>query len=454
MDDARPSMDRASPQYTRVAITLHWLIAALLLFEVGLGLRLEDLHGPAKFAAFQLHKSVGITILLLAALRLLWRFYRTPPAVGGAGWERPLARTVHLLFYALLFALPLTGWMTISASRIAVPTLLYGAIPWPDFPGFSGMAAATKSAWHETTEFIHVNLVTILYGLFGLHVAGALKHHLIDRDMEMARMAPGAKPGALTDPRLVAIGICAIIAASLGFRLLPMSGPAPANPIALVVPATPAASPTPPDRAALAGTAEPKLPPAVQETSALSTGVPGRPSGPPMANGPTSAGTASWAIGAGSSLTFHTTWSGAAIDGGFAKFSGDIRFSPDQLARSKVSIKIDTASLFSGDTQRDETLKSADWFAVGSHATASFTADRFEKTGRESYTARGTLALKGVTLPVTLPFRLTINGSKAVMRGTATVDRTAYKIGEGDYASTSEIPAEVSVTIVVKAIRS
>ena len=101
-------MTADSTRYSNTAIILHWLIAALLIFEVGLGLRMEDATGAAKFAAFQLHKSVGITILLLVAFRLVWRFKRRPPGLDASGWERLSAQVVHGLFYVLLFALPLS----------------------------------------------------------------------------------------------------------------------------------------------------------------------------------------------------------------------------------------------------------------------------------------------------------------------------------------------------------
>ena len=116
-------------------------------------------------------------------------------------------------------------------------------------------------------------------------------------------------------------------------------------------------------------------------------------------------------------------------------------------------MQINTGSLFSGDEQRDDTLKSADWFSVSNFAAAMFKARKFRATGAGHYVATGALSLKGVTLPLTLPFTLSIQGDKAVMRGSASIDRTAYKIGQGDYAGTSEIPAAVKVDVLVNAVR-
>lgn len=429
------SVQTAPARYSTVAMVLHWLIAALLIFEVGLGLRMEAASGSAKFAIFQLHKSVGITILLLVALRLVWRFYKTPPLVAARGWERVLANAVHALFYLLLFALPISGWIIVSTSKIVVPTLLYGAVPWPHFPGLEELAGEARTAWNAASEFVHVNLVNLLYLLFALHLAGALKHHFLDRDGDIARMVPGTRAGRWFDPRLIAIGIGVLGFAGLGFAWLPIGTTRPTAQ-ATVSPASSQAPSVAPVVAAPepAAAAEPEIAnaaEAVDEKMELST----------------------WTIGKGSSLRFRTSWSGEAISGGFNRFDGTIDFSPDVLEESRAEIRIETASVFSGDDQRDETLKSGEWFATGAHGTAIFRASRFRKTGANSYVVSGTLTLKGMTLPIALPFTLKFADDRATMQGTATVDRTAYKIGEGEYASTSEIPANVMVSVRINAIR-
>ena len=422
-------------RYSTVAIVLHWLIAALLIFEIGLGLNMEDAQGSARFAVFQLHKSVGITILLLVLLRIVWRFRRRPPPLTARGWERALALVVHGAFYALLLALPISGWIVVSASKIAVPTLLYGAIPWPHLPGFAAMAADAKEVWNDVGEFIHVNLVNLLYLLVALHVAGALKHHFIDRDGDMARMAPGMRTGSWSDPRLVIIAVASVGAAALGLGWYNAGAKdgetAVRPPVAAVVPVdVPSATPS-----AATPLAEASAEPEAEATDAAEQEV------------------SSWAIQGGSTLRFRTTWSGETVAGGFSKFSGDIAFSPDKLDDSAVTVTIDTSSVFSGDSERDETLKGTDFFAVSASRNAVFKAERFRKTGAERYVADGTLRMKGVTAPIFVPFSLKIVGDEATMRGSATIDRLAYKIGEGEFASTAEIPAAVAVDIVVRARR-
>ena len=415
-------------RYSAVAIVLHWAIAALLVFQVGLGFRMEGASGAAEFALFQLHKSIGITILLLVAVRLVWRLTRVPPPIHGKRWEKGLAHATHWTLYALMLLLPVSGWVIISTSRIVVPTLIFGAVPWPHLP--------VPKAWHDGAEFLHENLVWVLIGLFLLHVAGALKHHFVDRDGEIARMVPGVRAGAWGDPRMLAIAAGVVIAAGLGLRWLPVESTAPA-----VVAPEPAAEPEQlvPDPVP---SATPPVPGASPTPGATATAE--------FEKQPLSG----WRIAGSSTLKFHTTWSGAPIDGGFKQFDGDIRFSPDDLPGSRVAITVALASVYSGDDQRDETLRSQDWFAVGSFGTATFTATRFRHLGGHRYAATGTLRIKGTSLPSTVRFTLKIAGDRATVRGTATVNRSAYKIGEGDYESTADIPATVAVAIAVDATRA
>lgn len=122
-------------RYSYTAITLHWLIALLLAFQIALGWALEGNNSPELFARYQLHKSVGITILLLSFARLAARLFTSrPPASDGPAWTRALAGTVHWLFYLVMILGPITGWLLVSTARIQVPTLLYGIVPWPHLP--------------------------------------------------------------------------------------------------------------------------------------------------------------------------------------------------------------------------------------------------------------------------------------------------------------------------------
>ena len=181
--------------YSTVAILLHWLIAALLVWIVLLGWQAEDLKGPAKVAVLQLHKPLGITIMLLTLFRLAWRFISPPPPIGLhlKAWERHLARTAHVLFYVLLLIMPLTGWTSVSASALIqqYPINMFGLFHWPAIQPLFDLPPEVRHARHEQLETVH-GLVAkvIIYGLVPLHILGALKHQFLDRDNELARMIP------------------------------------------------------------------------------------------------------------------------------------------------------------------------------------------------------------------------------------------------------------------------
>jgi cytochrome b561 len=194
------------PRYSTGAIILHWLTAAALIFQIAFAGNLEGPLGPDKADAFQWHKSVGILVLALTLVRLIWRVTHPAPAQSAslASWERTLAKVTHWMFYGVLLLIPLTGWAAISASPLALPARLFGAIPFPDLP-------APDQAF-ELLGSVHHLLVFGLYGLLALHVAGALKHQLLPRDEAvLGRVAPGARHG-WKEPRL---WIIAAIAAAI-----------------------------------------------------------------------------------------------------------------------------------------------------------------------------------------------------------------------------------------------
>jgi len=420
-------------RYATVAILLHWLIAAAIILQVVLAGRMDGPKTPQVFAVTQLHKSIGITILLLSLARLGWRLLNPPPPLPAtlARWERTLSQVTHVGFYVIMIGMPLTGWIMVSTSRIAVPTLLFGVVPWPHIPGLAELAGDPRKLWHEIGEVGHGLIIKGFYVLIALHVAGALKHQLFSRDEPvLARMAPGARAGRWFEPRLlvIALGVVAVIAfGKLVQPPLPRSG-ALAPPAAAQAPAPAATLPEP----------APEPAPAVAADSAAA---------------PASADPARWAVAPGSEIDFETTWGGSKIQGRFDKWSADILFSPEALDRSRVKVSIDVASVNSGDPQRDQSLPSEDWFDAAANPKAVFSADRFEKTGADRYVAHGKLTLRGVTRPLSLPFRLQIDGDKARVRGVTTLDRTAFGVGQGEWKSTDQIPAKVTVSVDLKAKR-
>ncbi|OXE36654.1 MAG: cytochrome B [Phenylobacterium zucineum] len=431
MTDTAPPSTLRHPRYAPVAIVLHWVIAAGIIFQILLAWRMEDLKTPLGFALVQLHKSIGISILVLSLIRLGWRLANPPPPEpeGLKAWEVRLSKLVHLGFYVIMIGMPLTGWLLVSAARIEIPTLLFGVAPWPHVPGIAHLTETAKGVWRMIGGRGHGLLAFGAYGLIGLHVAGALKHQMFDAQTPILdRMAPGAKAGRWFDARLILIGLGGLAVAATAVFFQPKL-PAQAPPPAVVSD----------------DEADEPLAPASPKTAPFAPAIPLSVEAPP----PVVART--WVTSKDSSLGFALSWGGEPIAGRFDKFTADIVFGPGALKASRVKVVIDLASAVTGDPQRDQSLPTADWFDTATHPQAIFTAERFEKTGQGRFTAHGKLSLRGVTRPVDLPFRLRIEGDKAHMSGVTTIDRTVFGVGQGEWKATDQIPAEVKVSVQLTA---
>ncbi len=198
-----PASDASLRRYSTGAIALHWIIAALVFANIVIGLRFDGMHGLAKFSALQWHKSFGITVLLLTLGRLGWRLAHPAPPYPDdmPAWEKAAARATHWSFYALMLALPLTGWMMVSASPTNIPTVLYKVIPWPHIGPIHALPMATRKGLEGQLADIHDLLAWGAILLIVLHVAAALKHQFWDRDEVLWRMLPfkALKPPASKD---------------------------------------------------------------------------------------------------------------------------------------------------------------------------------------------------------------------------------------------------------------
>lgn len=172
----------------------HWAIAGLILVQVPIGVVMVNLpRRPNVIPIFTLHKSIGLTILTLAILRLAWRLFdRRPPRAPMPDWQDALARSTHVALYVLIFAVPLSGWLFDSASSLR-PLIWWGVLRMPSLTG--GPAPQLT----DLTEALHITLVWVLVGVAALHVAGALKHHFLDRDDTLRRMLPWTSPRRASD---------------------------------------------------------------------------------------------------------------------------------------------------------------------------------------------------------------------------------------------------------------
>lgn len=173
-----------TPRYTRTAQGLHWAIAIMLFGMVGVGFYMHDLPlSPRKLQLYSWHKWAGITVFLLVVVRLAWRATHTPPPLP-AGTSRVVGRAAHaahVSLYVLMFALPLSGWLMSSAKGFQ--TVWFGVLPLPDL-------LAKDPELGERLAELHETLALTLLALVVVHVAGALKHHFVDRDGLLGRMWP------------------------------------------------------------------------------------------------------------------------------------------------------------------------------------------------------------------------------------------------------------------------
>jgi cytochrome b561 len=176
------------------ARALHWIMAGLILFQLGLGLRMTEFTADlvTRFNLTQTHKSWGSVIFALALLRIAWRLAnRASPGLPATAprWQVHAARTSHAMIYLLMVALPLTGWIAAAASPtqdlLGIENMVFGTFALPD-PWVPGVKSVADSA-----ALAHRAAAMLLAALLALHVTAALKHHFVDRDDILARMTYG-----------------------------------------------------------------------------------------------------------------------------------------------------------------------------------------------------------------------------------------------------------------------
>jgi len=411
-------------RYSKSAMLLHWLLALCLAFQLALGWRLEDLKGLAQFNGYQLHKSVGITILLLSLLRLGIRLLRRiPDALVDRSWASALARAVHWGFYVVLIAGPLTGWLLVSTAKVYVPTRLFGLIPWPHLP--------LPRAVHEPAEAVHSGLAIFALVLFGLHVLGALRHQFIKREQLLPRIMP-TRHGTMS---MAGAAFAVVLALLLLFA---------ASSLGWFMPFGRAAQPAPMQMSTVPKVVSPPPAPPPADPSDVASNI---------ADAATPATASAWKIRPGGSLGFAAQWNGQPINGSFTRWDADIRFAPGALEDSMIDVRIDLASVDTADGQRDENLRGADFFDVASHAEARFRAQDVKSLGGDRYRADGRLDLHGVEKPVPVQFTLAIKGDVATVRGSAAISRTEFGVGAGQWAATDAIADPVTINFTFKADR-
>lgn len=418
---------RAS-RYTTGAILLHWTIALLVLAQIGGGYAMMNLleEGSAlQYQIYQLHKSFGISILVLTVSRILWRFFNPPPPepASVSRVERWAAHIVHYLFYVLLLAVPLAGWLVITVSPVQIETVLFfvDRLPWPHLPGFEAMSSSARTELAEGAERVHGVLAYTMGVLVALHVAGALKHQIQD-GAYVARMSVAARgdgPRNSYGQATTWLATLVFFGAMVGAATYARYEPAAVSPDAAVVLGAGVAPVAEAEAEATAAAAEPE------------------PQG----------GVPLWSVELGESrVGFAVEFTGRPVEGTFARYTPLIRFSPDDLDGSSIEVSIEMASATTGPGISPSQLTGADGFAATDFPTAVFNADTIRREG-EGYVADGTLTIRDQSVPVALPFVVTIDGEVARASGSITVDRTAFGIGVSNDPAGTTLGKDVTISV-------
>ncbi len=393
--------------YGAVTKTFHWLTALGIFAALPLGYFAHDLayqvQNPeiatteaqvARAALlFSLHKTIGLMVFFVALARILWALSQPKPGLlnGDTILESRLAEVVHWLLYGSLVAVPLSGWIHHASTTGFAPIWWPFGQSLPFVPKDEGVA--------QITATLHFVLQWVLVGALALHIVGALKHHVIDQDATLRRMLPGHTPAEPTAkqpghglPLLCALAVWAAVlfgANALGWFKVEATQSAPAQSLADVE--------------------------------------------------------SDWTVQDGT-LEITVVQMGSEITGSFADWTAQITYDETtENPKGDVTVTVSIPSLTLGSVT-DQAM-GAEYFNAEAHPTATFTAEIIEA---DTHTAQGTLTIKDQSVPVEMPFDLSIDGKTAKASGSLTVDRRAFGIG-GE--ATDSLGASVDIRFELTATR-
>ncbi|MCR9126064.1 MAG: cytochrome b/b6 domain-containing protein [Rhodobacteraceae bacterium] len=367
--------------YGSVAKTFHWLTALLIITVIPLGIVANDMPYDTgeqlarKARLFSIHKTVGVALFFVALARILWALSQPRPALlnGDRRAEAALAATVHWLLYGSLLLVPLSGWIHHSATTGFAPIWWPFGQALPFVPQDETVAAVSAG--------LHLVLERVLVLAILLHVAGALKHHFVDRDFTLRRMLPfgGPAPAAPQLKHGVALPVVAALAvwgAAIGTG------------------------------AALGAYDSHTALPSAAELAEVDS---------------------EWQVQEGT-LAIAVTQLGSEVTGQFAEWTADIAFAerPDPGPAGQVDVVVSIGSLTLGSVTAQ--ALGADYFNAQTFPTATFNGEIMRTP--EGYVARGPLTIRDVTREVDLPFDLAIADGVARMTGALTLARLDFGIGE------------------------
>jgi cytochrome b561/polyisoprenoid-binding protein YceI len=395
----RAAATNTETTYGWVERAFHWSLALLIPTAIALGVVAYDWSYDTdaalatKATLFSLHKTVGLAILFIALARIAWALSQPRPKPLHGGAERFAASVVHWLLYGSLVLVPLLGWAHHATSQGFAP------IWWPFGQSLPFLPKDPKLS--ATLGMLHFTFQWVLTGALLLHIAGTVKHVVLDRDGTFARMWRGAEPravaprGGLAAPLAVA-GL--VWAGALGAGLILTPEDAPAAPVQLA----------------------------------------------------STEGASNWTVQDGT-VALTVTQMGTPVTGRFADWQAAIDF--DEMPRADgtlgtVEVSVATGSVTLGSVSNE--ARSGDFLASETFPTATY--DAVIRPDGEDYVAEGTFALRGVEVPLALPFTLRIEDDVAVMQGQAVLDRRTFGMGE-TYPDESSVGFAVTIDVDLTASR-
>lgn len=385
------SIRNTDARYGSVARGLHWLTALLILALIPLGLVAQAMPWDTpealavKAQVFSVHKTLGVALFAVALVRILWGMAQPKP--GPIHPERRLetlaASVVHRTLYGALLVVPLSGWIEHAATEGFAPIL------WPFAQGLPGVPKS--EAVENVAASVHWLAGRVLMAALALHVAGALKHHLVERDATLRRMWTGEAAGGPSReswaPALFSAAVwTAVVATGLLFA------------------------------------------PASDQRERLSLA--------PVASG--------WTVEEGT-LAIRVLQFSKEIDGTFEAWTADIEFDPES-GTGRVEVVVSVPSLVVGSVSKEAMAPA--YFDAGAHPEARFAAEIAPDD--DGYVATGTLTLKGREVPVALPFSLVLEGETATMTGSVRLDRRDFGIGD---PADNTLGTDVAVSVALTARR-
>lgn len=388
-------------RYSLFAILLHWITVALLVSIATIGWYMSDLPDGARGqeSLFQLHKSLGISVLFLTIARITWRLMNPPPPLPSdlSNWEKLLASSVHVGFYVLLFVIPLSGWVYVStATDFQIPTVLFGLISWPHLPFSANSNVETINA---VAESAHSALVWATIVLLVLHVAGAVKHQISGEDGVLHRMLSANSAPILMRRVAIAVAVPLVLFVSI----------------------------------ALCSNTASRDNQSLQDHTLLNTG--------------------NWVVDYDQSkIGFSGVHDGSDFSGSFENWSANVLFDEDDLDRSKAVVQILSSSAQTGTRLYDDSLVSSEWFDTANYSTILVTVDEIEKID-DTYTSLATLNLKDTEISVPFTFVLSFDDSHAKMTGQAILNRDSLNLGQVSDPNNEWVSNQIIVEVKVSATR-